>query len=220
MNMGMCMGYGNFGEFLISDRSLVPGPCPVQFGMPHAARDWIDRERAWRPAFRFEICTVLEVLCVSLPLGVVFVGKGGLRDTRARGGDIFGSRTTKQHVIGRFIILAPRLRANGFWKDAMKAWTDHEETVKGGRSVVGSRTGCFVPRPPCGSSDRVLQDKLKLILFTTIDLLEGDGEPKCTSGMPNLVHDVVRFGRTNGGMGIFGHIAPVVSGWIPRSEKS
>lgn len=67
----------------------------------------------------------------------------------------------------------------------------------------------------CGSSDRVLQEKLKLILFTMIDLLEGGGEPNCTSGMPNLVHDVVQFGR-------YGpiYIAPVVSGWIPRSEKS
>lgn len=49
-------------------------------------------------------------------------------------------------------------------------------------------------RLPCGSSDRVLQEKLKLILFTMIDLLEG-GEPKCTSGMPNLVYSIVLFGK-------------------------
>lgn len=47
-------------------------------------------------------------------------------------------------------------------------------------------------RSPCGSSDRVL---LKLILFTMADLLKGDGKPKCTSGMPNLVHNVVWFGH-------------------------
>lgn len=50
-------------------------------------------------------------------------------------------------------------------------------------------------RLPCGSCDRELQEKLKLILCMTVDLLESGGEPRCTSGMPNLVHDVVRFGR-------------------------
>lgn len=50
-------------------------------------------------------------------------------------------------------------------------------------------------RLPCGSSDRELQEKLKLILYTTVDLLESGGEPRCTSGMPNLVHDVVQFRR-------------------------
>lgn len=49
-------------------------------------------------------------------------------------------------------------------------------------------------RSPC-ASDRILQEKLKLILFTIADLLKSEGEPKCTSGMPNLVHDVVRFGH-------------------------
>lgn len=65
-------------------------------------------------------------------------------------------------------------------------------------------------RSPCGCSDRILQEKLKLILFTMADLLKDDGEPKCTSGIPNLVHDVVRFGRLSGHMypGVRSHDRP------------
>lgn len=51
-------------------------------------------------------------------------------------------------------------------------------------------------RSPCGPSDRIFVYCRKLILFTIADLLKSDGEPKCTSGMPNLVHDVVRFGHS------------------------
>lgn len=58
-------------------------------------------------------------------------------------------------------------------------------------------------RLSCGSGDRELQEKLKLILYTTVDLLESDSEPRCTSGIPNLVHDVVWFGRYGWGVTYF-----------------